>query len=143
MAKSTIEFSGVVTGGHMPPDIRTRIADTMRRMEGKRLAIKISEQKRIRSFNQNAYYWGVVIESVMQMFADAGTDIDKEECHDYLKQYVGGLKDVVVDPAGARRSILKSTTKLTTAEWEAYMEKIRAWAAQFDCQIPLPNEVGV
>lgn len=139
---SSIEFSGIVQNGHLPAPVRTQIANTMQRMEGKRLAIKISEAKRRRSNSQNAYYWGVVIEQVRQLFADSGTDIDKEECHDFLKQHVGGLKDVVCDPSGARHSILKSSTKLTTRDWEDYMEKIRAWAAQFGCQIPFPNEDG-
>jgi hypothetical protein len=141
MARQEIEFEGVIAGGHLPHAIRQKIALTMQQAEGKRIRVSLSEVKSRRSLSQNSYYWGVVIEHVRQMFADAGQDIDKEEAHDFLKLHVGGLKDVVTDPAGVKHSVPRSSTRLTTIDWEVYMTKIRAWAAEFGCQIPEPNEV--
>jgi hypothetical protein len=36
---------------------------------------------------------------------------------------------------------LKSTTDLSTPDFEIYMEKIRAWAAGYGHKIPLPHEI--
>lgn len=137
---NTREFIGVVENGHLSSGLRVQIADTMRRMEGKRLAISIKEIKRRRSNNQNRYYWGVVIPIVTNMFLDAGNHTDENEVHEFLKEHVGGLKSVLCDPSGVRHTVVKSSARINTMDFEIYMEKVRALAAGFDIQIPLPNE---
>jgi len=47
---------------------------------------------------------------------------------------------VFVSPDGEVMKSLGSTTKLSTQEFEVYMENVRAWAAEYGCEIPLPNE---
>ena len=137
---NTREFIGTVENGHLPYGLRAQIADTMRRMEGKRLAISIKEVKRRRSNNQNRYYWGVVIPIITNMFLEAGNNTDENEVHEFLKEHVGGLKTILSDPSGIRRTVVKSSARINTSEFENYMEKVRAWAASFDVEIPLPNE---
>jgi hypothetical protein len=76
----------------------------------------------------------------MQMFRDAGNYVDAEDVHGFLKEHVGKLSRVIVTPD---REVVKapgSTTKLSTQEFEVYLEKIRAWAAGYGCVIALPNE---
>jgi hypothetical protein len=60
--------------------------------------------------------------------------------HEFLKLRVGKLAQNVVDPNGEVHKTLGSTTKLSTMEFEAYMTKIKAWAAEFGLQIPEPGE---
>lgn len=130
----------MVKNGKLSDQAGKNIAQVIRQMEGKHLLITIAEQKRPRSNNQNRYYWGVVVRYVLQMFLDAGNTIDVMQVHEYLKEHVGGLTDIIIDPAGKRRPITRSSTRLTTQEFEEYAEKIRAWAAEFGMIIPLPNE---
>ena len=135
-----VEYAGVVENGKLPLAVGQLIAKAIRGMEGKRLVISIREQKRRRSNNQNRYYWGVVIPAVAEMFREHGNATDEEEVHSYLKEHVGGLNRLLIDPDGKRRPVVRSSASLNTAEFEEFMEKVRAWAAGFGYQIPLPNE---
>lgn len=140
MKKNKITVESVVRQGKLDQNISSHLSMCLRNMEGKRVRITLEEAKRRRSNNQNAYYWGVVIPIILAMFKDAGNDVDETEVHEYLKEHIGGLKHVMTTPDGIRKSVVTSSTKLTTQEFEDYMEKVRAWAAEFDLIIPLPNE---
>jgi hypothetical protein len=50
------------------------------------------------------------------------------------------MMKVMLLPDGSRRAVVESSTKLTTAEWGAYITKIRAWGAGWGLDIPEPNE---
>lgn len=76
-----------------------------------------------RSNPQNAYYFGVIVDMISQ---ETGNEL--EETHELLK--VRFLK-----PIGK-----KSTTQLTTVEFNTYIEKIQRWSAQeLGCVIPDPQ----
>ncbi len=138
-----IEFDGVVKDGKIPHEMSLAIRDVIRRFEGKRLKVTIAKYKRQRSHRQNAYYWGVVIPYVLDMFIEYGNDVTKDDCHAYLKQHVGKLFKEVEGPGGEIQTIVRSSTELSTGEWEDFMEKIRAWSAGVGLQIPLPNEMVI
>ena len=135
-----LEFFGEVIAGRLAEETARMVGLAIRQFDGKRVAITIAELKRKRSNPQNRYYWGCVVPAVLQMFVEAGNAMDVEEIHAYLKEHIGKLKKVVIDPAGMQRVILCSTTRLSTAEFEVYMDRIRAWAAEFGTVIALPNE---
>jgi len=43
-----------------------------------------------------------------------------------------------------RYKYVRSTTSLSTVEWEDYMSKIRMWASsEHECYIPKPNQVDI
>lgn len=138
--KNVLEYSCLVTGGRIPVEVSRLVATALRNMEGKRVIVSVREHKKKRSDPQNRYYWGVVIPAVLAMFLEAGNDTDESEVHEYLKEHVGGLSRILIGPDGKRRPVVRSSTTLDTAEWEDFMEKVRAWAAALGCQIPLPNE---
>lgn len=140
MVSATFECTDTIMNGKLSPAISQSIAGVMRRMEGRKVSIAIKEARKSRSNKQNAYYWSVVVPAITQMFLDAGNDMDKEQVHEFLKLHVGSLKTVVTQPNGVKLTVARSSTRLNTAEWEEYCEKIRAWAAQFGVQVPLPNE---
>ena len=97
--------------------------------------------KKRRSLNQNAYYWGCVLPPIVAMFREHGSNVDAEDVHAFLKDNVGKLKQVFVTPDGEVLSGPGSTAKLGTMEFEVYLEKVRAWAAEvLGIAIPLPNE---
>lgn len=77
---------------------------------------------------ENNYYWGVVLDAI----ADT-TGYTPEEVHDAMR-----WKFLRV---GGRFERVKSTTSLSTHEFEEYLEKIRMFANQeLNCRIPLPRE---
>ena len=78
--------------------------------------------------------------TVCEMFRDAGSDATKDEIHDYLKGKVGGLVRTVVLPGGGSEEILRSSADLDPHDFEDWMERVRAWAAEWGTAIPLPNE---
>lgn len=133
-------FDGQIKSGKLPASVSKAIALALQMFEGRRVKIALSEYKPPRSSKQNRYYWGYVIPVIVQMFRDAGNSINGEEVHEYLKSQVGDLTEIVTMPDGKRRIITKSSAKLTTAEWEDYIDKIRAWAARYGVAVPFPRE---
>lgn len=135
-----LEFFSRVTNGKLAEGVSLTLRELITKMEGKNLVITVKEQGKRRSDRQNAFYWGVVIPLIKQLFEDAGTTCAPEDVHCYLKEHVGGMMKVIILPDGSRRAIVESSTKLTTVQWEDYMEKVRAWAAGWGVVIALPSE---
>jgi hypothetical protein len=137
-----LELSCLVTNGRIPLEVSQAVAAALRRMDGKRVIISLRKHVNRRSDRQNRAYWGIIVPRVLEMFTDAGNDTTKEEIHEYLKEHVGGpmFARVLIDPDGERRPVVRSSTTLTTVEWEDFMEKIRAWAAERGLILPMPKE---
>lgn len=120
--------------------IPSEIIDAVRKMIGKRVTIILKQYRKIRSSPQNAYYWCVVIPAILAMFRELGNDADSDDVHEFLKMRVGKLAQAYVLPGDKVLRALGSTTKLTTIEFEDYLTKCRAFAAEYGVIIPLPNE---
>jgi len=100
------------------------------------------EQKKKRSLPQNAFYWGVVCDMVKDGLRDAGYSEVKtiEDAHEILKalflkrKIVNQQTDEVIEIPG-------STAKLTTVQFNEYIEEIQRWASEYlSITIPSPNE---
>lgn len=92
--------------------------------------IEIQKSKRIRSLNQNKYYWGVVVKIIANH-----TGYTSDETHQQLGRMFLSYKN------GAT-VFVKSTTKLNTVDFEDYLDKCRNWAREeMSCYIPMPNEI--
>lgn len=127
--------------GGLPSAVLGRLQAAVVCAVGKRLVLTLKEQKKHRSPSQNAYLWGVVYPAIVAVFREHGNNVDAEDVHDFLKDRVGKLKQHFITPDGEVLTGSGSTAKLTTAEFEAYLEKVRAWAAEtLGITIPLPNE---
>lgn len=136
------EFTCKVSGGRIPASVAAKIAEVVRRMDGKTLRFSIGEVKRKRSNNQNSYMWGVVIEHITQAFRDAGNPVDKDDVYAFLKAHVWKLSQVFVTCEGEVLRGPGSTRHLSTTEMEARLEEARAWAAEvLGISVPLPNEI--
>lgn len=127
--------------GHLPDALRQHIVRALRLMCGKTVTIKIDEQKKLRSDNQNRFYWGVVIPMLIQFFKDSGNVYDRDDMHFFLRMEVWKWTKFITDPVTkVEKKLPMSSTELTTAEWEEKIEITRAWAAPLGLQIPVPNE---
>lgn len=109
--------------------------------EGKEVQIEIRKKKSYRSGFQNRYYWGAVIPSIKYAMESKGFLIkNKETVHDLLK--LKFLKGEILNIAtGELIETIGSTTNLSKSDFSDYIEKIKAWAAQYlECVIPEANE---
>ena len=99
-------------------------------LEGKDVDVTVKKKKKTRSNPQNAFYWGVVIKLLCET-----TGYNDDEMHNALKM-------LFLQDRSRKIPTLRSTTTLSTMEFEDYLEKIRIWAStELSCNIPLPNEV--
>ena len=96
---------------------------------GQRVEVIIRKPKTKRSDLQNSYYFGVVVDMLANELG-----YDKDEMHEILK-----YKFLQSNAMGM--PYVKSTTKLSTGEFEDYLSGIKRWAAEFlHINIPDPNE---
>ena len=92
---------------------------------------KCGFETRVRSNQQNAYWWGVVIPLIAE--ASGFTD---DEAHDALKAKFLGQDDLTT---GLRK--IGSTAKLDTRQFTELIDQVRQWAQDFlTVYIPAPNE---
>lgn len=104
--------------------------------------VNVTVKRRIktRSDKQNRYYWGVVIDILWKHFAlDSPIEMDEKISPE---AWHIGLRNEFLTIASFPLRISKSSTSLSTVEFEEYLTQIRTWAqVKFNVYIPLPNEV--
>jgi hypothetical protein len=130
----------VQSDGLVPAVMRNAITRVLKNCADRVVTLSIAEAKKKRSSEQNSYYYGVVLPCIQELFEMKGIDATKEETHILLKREIGHLTRMVEMPDGSHVEVVTSSTKISTQDWEDWMEKIRAWAARWGYYIPLPNE---
>lgn len=147
MKKETVlTYYGKVEAGQisLPKKMRAEIGKVF---DGHRIEVTIKRARKHRSSEQNRYYWGVLVQSVLRAFIDLGNDLQEgnaehaEIVHEFLRDKFleNGLE--VYDAEGNLYHTRPSTTRLTTVEQEEYHDRIRQFAAEYlSISIPLPNE---
>ena len=124
-------FTGMVDNGGLRFDRKSVVDNYMCTLIGQRVEVIIRKPRTKRSDVQNSYYWGVVIELLSKELG-----YDKDELHEILK-----YKFLQSNAMGM--PYIKSTTKLSTGEFEEYLSKIKRWSAEFlHIVIPDPNEAA-
>src|SRR4051812_36592550 len=98
----SIEIEATISNGHFPAKERLRLSDAMRRMEGRRVAVKLYEPEAYSSNKQRRYYFRVIVTAYLEAFREAGNVMDKDEMHLWLKQEVGKLWKEVLSPDATR-----------------------------------------
>lgn len=106
------------------------LARVCAKFRGGAVRVEVGPKRKARSCEQNAYYWGVVLELLSDWSGYA-----PEEVHEALKAKFLGSFD-----SSKGLLISNSTSDLDTAEYEAYLANVRKWAEGQGLFIPLPNE---
>ena len=120
---------------HFSPVQLKLIAAFLTKHEGQDVRVTFSQPAKSRSPKQNKYYHAVVVDMIA-----AETGHSQEEVHELMKSMF--LPRSFVTLAGKEVEIAKSTTSLSTQEFEEYQDRIRAFAAtDLNMTIPLPNEI--
>ena len=128
-------FRGRIEGG----EVKFRGVDGARwaklktHLEGQEVDITLDRHAAKRSGAQNRYYWGVVV----KMIAEAMGELCQESAHDALR-----VQFLRVPAVEGKLPTIRSTTDLTTAEFEDYLMRCKVLASKmFNIYIPDPNEV--
>lgn len=109
--------------------------------EGEKVKLTIQKNPKgllPRSLRQNAYIWAVPYKLISDHTGHTTEEIHALMASMFLKEMVTVL--------GTMFTVIKSTTKLNTGEFNDYVEEIRKWAAEnFSTdtkrfRLPLPNE---
>ena len=123
-------FIGKVSNLRILPRDKDKFFDYLRKLDGQEIEFAIGRRRKHRSNSQNDYYWGVVVALLSQELG-----YFPDEVHEGLKFKFLKRKGDVIETA-------RSTTELSTREFEEYLEGIRTWAAsELNTVIPEPNEV--
>lgn len=94
-----------------------------------------------RSTLQNAYYWSGVIPLVKEGLKEIGYReiTTNDQTHDLMK-FMFLKKQIVNELTGEVMKTIGSTTKLTTIEFNEYIDRIAQFAAEFlSVNIPPPS----
>lgn len=102
------------------------------------LTIKQKEKPQ-RSVQQNRYYW-----KVCEIISDE-IGYTPDEIHALFKSMYLKTHHLLTTKTGNKEvEIVKSTTDLTTTEFENYLSSIKQWASmELGIYIPDPNEVDI
>jgi cell division protein FtsI/penicillin-binding protein 2 len=107
------------------------------KLDGKKIKVIVSTltKKKMRSVEQNNYYWGVVLEIIAEYLGYIGPG-EKEDLHNELRSMF------LVRMGKLGSPVVESTTKLSTKIFEKYLEAVRTFMLNnYGIKIPLPNEV--
>jgi hypothetical protein len=135
VAKS-LTLTIAVEGGKLQPTYQQKltIGGFLSGHGEKPIEVKFSRPVKTRSNNQNRYLWGVVYKIISD---ESGHT--PEEIHTAAKQMFLPRKFIML--GNVEIEIEKSTAELSTAEFELYQERVRAWAStELGFRIPLPND---
>jgi hypothetical protein len=117
------------------------VLDIIKQFEGMDVLLTFEKPKKKRSNNQNNFYWGVII-PLMQLGAkDAwGESWSIDKAHKHLSKMFVFHESININ-TGLVTQTPKSTTELTTTDWEVYMTEIRIYLLEnFDIDAPEPNQ---
>lgn len=83
-----------------------------------------------RSNPANARLW-LIYHALAERLPVRGQIFSPDTWHEYMKGRYLGKRDILL-PNGDRVTIANSTSQLDVAEFNTYMEKVEAWAAEHD-----------
>lgn len=118
---------------------KTTLRDALKSLRDGRYSLKI-EPKNKRTLPQNAFYWAVVCQIVLDCLRDVGYNEIRtvSDVHEILKYKF--LKKQVVSEHGEVIEVLKSTAELSKQEFNTYLEEIAQWVAEsFGVTLPAPG----
>jgi hypothetical protein len=149
MAKRILTYFGKADASgriSLPKNSREEIGQAF---ADKMCEVTIKTAGKNRSNQQNAYYWGVMVQMILDRFVELGNNElhtadaeSREIVHQFLKARF--LPPVTVADANGEAIDLPPTTRTqSTVEMMDYFASIQQWAAEtLLINIPDPNEQG-
>ena len=98
--------------------------------------VEISKQYKIRSLQENKYYFWIIL----KMLSDE-LWYEVDEVHELMKERFLTKIEKLKSEKRVKLKRTKSTSELTTKDFEDYLENIRVFASKYlNIIIPLPNQ---
>ena len=134
-------YGHVDDSGKLFISYRARFDNQIKLFSGRRVKLSVEPVYRKRSSEQNAYYWGVIVNECAEgYFETTGETLTKEAAHELLK-YKCNCREIVNEQTGEVLIIGQSTAQMTTVQmmeyWSRCREFIYTW---FGRTVPEPNE---
>jgi len=100
--------------------------------------VEVSEYRKNRSLEQNAYYWSAVLPTMQSFIEESrGDHYSCDEIHEYMRDDF--LPHRVITIKGQAKVVRPSTASLTTEEFSVYLEHVIHFAAESGIVIPAPE----
>lgn len=132
--KQSIQLTVQVTNGKLTPS-EVQLAEIREFLKRQpTVTIKISRPVKVRSQSQNRMYWAILGN------ISGHTGHSSEELHEYFKDAF--MPRSYLRLGGVEHEVPKSTTTLTTQEFNQYLEMISAFAANNLGMLILPGRTG-
>lgn len=124
------KFTGMVNNGELKMNDKKSFLDFVSTLDGK-VEVVVKKWHDKRSEKQNRYYWGVVIQALVDY-----TGYTLDEMHETMKHKFLSEEDI---ERGLTK--IKSTKDTNTREFVEYIRQIITWAStELGVYIPEPNE---
>ena len=136
-----VKINTTVKAGRMIRN-RNELTSALNQFEGQEITLSIEKAKKVRSTQENRYYWGLVIPLIKAGLKDAtGESYSAEQVAGLMKtRFLMTHIDYINDDVEYLDRI-KSTTELSTVEMEVYLQECRTFAQEYlGVTIPMPNE---
>ena len=124
-----MRFVGTVEKDTVKYDLPENYRRWLITLEGQRVVTATKKFRKDRSSQQNRFYWGICVDILSKELG-----YEKDEIHLMLREKFLRIHD----DKHPDFVLAKSTTKLTTTQFNEYIEKIQRWAAQ-ELQIFIPD----
>lgn len=119
---------------------RNQLSEVIASYEGQEISITVEKRKIKRSNPQNRYLWGICYPILQNCLKESGNVFNIDMVHELMR--LRFLKDVVMvnEDTGEILDRVKSTTELSTIEFNTYTDNIKQFALEFfNTVIPEPN----
>ena len=123
-------LTGIVRGGKLVLDAPQNYLVELSKLEGQRIQLTIQKERHARSLSQNSLYW------LFLTFIGQELGYDTEELHSTFKA-------MFLTDRSKEFPIVRSTAKLSTAEFTDYLDKITRKVAEMGVVLPDPKRVAV
>lgn len=122
---------------------RNLILKAINSYEGKNVLITFEKPKKSRSNNQNAYYWGIVLNIVQQGLLEATGELrsNNDIHYNILLPMFAPTNDITNLDTGEIVSERMTSSNMSTTQFMEFILDIQKWGAEFlNIDIPNPNE---
>lgn len=124
-------WQGKVVNNKLLLDQESGFRSSLTSYNDKQVILTLDVKRKRRSDNQNRYYWAVIIKILSTYFG-----YEQEEMHEALK-----MMFLKVHGGDGKPDTIRSTSKLTTLEFNDYIDRVIRWASKdFSIVLPDPND---
>ena|SRR3990167_8308811 len=131
MKLDTIVFNGEIKEGKLTLENKKSFLKYLLTLTGK-IQLSVERRKRKRTFNQNSWYWGVVLPIICETTGYTLNEQDR-----IFEQLFAPKK--IIKFKGRDLVIYKHCREMTTGEFVEFIERIRACVADMGVIIPDPD----